>query len=168
MEKKTVLIVEDEPSLMMVLADKLSQEGFAVLKAINGQEGLDSALKSHPDLILLDLIMPVMDGITMLGKLRKDSWGSQASIIILSNLNDKEKITESVKKEVSTYMIKADWKLVDLVKIVKDKINGRSKSPSRDSANDAIAGRGDGPRRDERRPDPATVASGAAVDAPKQ
>ena len=121
--KKTILIAEDEPSLLMVLGDKLSKEGFDILKAINGQEGLKMALERHPDLILLDLIMPVMDGVTMLTHLRKDTWGKQAKVIILSNLNDKEKITEAVKEQVSIYMIKADLKLADLVKTIQNIIN---------------------------------------------
>ena len=69
---KKILIVEDEAPLRNAISDILSFEGFTVFQAKNGQEGLDAALLEHPDLILLDLMMPVMDGLTMLEKLRQD------------------------------------------------------------------------------------------------
>lgn len=75
-ENRSILIVDDEPALLAALVDKFTRAGYSVTVAEDGQQGLNSALKNHPDLILLDIIMPVMDGLTMLAKLRRDGWGN--------------------------------------------------------------------------------------------
>lgn len=119
---RRILIVEDDPTLLTALVDKFTREGFMVLGAKDGQEGLDTALREHPDLILLDVVMPVMDGLTVVNKLRHDNWGSEVSIILLTNLSDKE---HSVVKSLSgslDYIIKSDWKLEDIVKKVKERL----------------------------------------------
>lgn len=121
--KKTVLIVEDEPSLQRALADHFSREGITVLQAKNGQEGLDIALREHPGVILLDIVMPVMDGMTMLTKLREDAWGKDAHVILLTNLVDNKEIVEAMKTGVFDYLVKSDWKIDDVVAQVKRKLN---------------------------------------------
>ena len=120
---KTILIVEDEVSLLNALRDKLTRENFAVLEAKNGEEGLEIALREHPDLILLDLIMPVMDGMTMLKKLRHDSWGTKVSVIILTNLSDAE---GSLMRSIGSldYIVKSNWKLEDVVAKVRERLEG--------------------------------------------
>ena len=74
---KKILIVEDDNSVRKVFKDRLLQEGFSIIEASDGEEGLATALKEHPDLILLDILMPKMDGMTMLSKLHQDEWGRQ-------------------------------------------------------------------------------------------
>lgn len=120
--KKQILIIEDDLPLLQLMAGKFVREGFAVLEAKNGQEGLELALKEHPDLILLDIRMPEMDGMTMLKKLRVDSWGKSVSVIILTNLDDGERAAEALESGVSDYLIKTDCDLKDVVKKVKEKI----------------------------------------------
>lgn len=120
--KKTVLIVEDEPSLQRALTDHFSREGIAVFQAKNGQEGLDVALREHPGIILLDIVMPVMDGMTMLTKLREDEWGRDAQVILLTNLVDNKEIVEAMKTGVFDYLVKSDWKIDDVVARVKQKL----------------------------------------------
>lgn len=117
-----ILIVEDEPMLLKVLVDRFVQEQFTVVSAMNGKEGLAIALKEHPDIILLDLVMPVMDGMTMLRELRKDAWGKIVQVLLLTNLSDPQKMSESIIRDVAGYLIKSDWKLDDLVTEVKRKI----------------------------------------------
>ena len=117
-----ILIVEDEPTLLTALVDKFAREGFTVLTAENGQNGLKSALKNHPDLILLDIIMPVMDGLTMLNKLREDGQDKHTKVILLTNLSDPGKIPESVAKSVCGYLVKSDWKIEDVVKRVNKEL----------------------------------------------
>lgn len=73
-KQKKILIVEDEKNLREAIADVLHNRNFISLQAKNGREGLKLALKEHPDLILLDLLMPEMDGMTAFEKIRKDSW----------------------------------------------------------------------------------------------
>ena len=117
-----ILIIEDEPSLRGALVDKLSREGFCCLEAKNGLEGLDAALKEHPDLILLDIIMPVMDGMTMLEELRKNPWGKNVPVILLTNLSEVEKVAQSLHHGVYDYLVKSDWKLEDIAKKIKTKL----------------------------------------------
>ena len=115
-------IVEDELSLLEVLTDKFSKEGFKVLRAKNGKDGLKVALTEHPDIILLDIIMPVMDGMTMLKKLREDEWGKDAKVIILTNLSDNEKTAQALADGSNDYLVKSDWKIEDVVKKVEERL----------------------------------------------
>ena len=122
--KKTILVVEDEISLLNALRDKLTRENFAVLEAKNGEEGLEVALREHPDLILLDIVMPKMDGMTMLRKLREDLWGKSAKVIILTNLSDNEKVAEALEQKSYEYLVKSDWKIEDVVAKVRERLEG--------------------------------------------
>lgn len=120
--EKVILLVEDEPSLRNVLRDELVHDGFSVLEARNGAEGLEVALHSHPDLILLDIIMPVMDGMTMLKKLREDPWGKDVKVVILTNVNEMGKISEAVVGKAFDYIIKSDKKLADLLVLIRKRL----------------------------------------------
>ena len=122
-EKKKVLIVEDDTSLRKALAEKLLYEGFAVCEAENGVVGLEAALCEHPDIILLDVVMPKMDGLTMLSKLREDSWGKIAQVIMLTNVNDGESVLKSLDQAAFDYLIKSDWKLEDIVKKIRERLD---------------------------------------------
>jgi len=119
---KRILVVEDEQDLLQALVDKFTREGFEMLEAKNGEAGLDLALKEHPDLILLDIIMPIMDGMTMMKKLREDGWGKNVPIILLTNLSatDAEIIQGVVENEPFYYLIKSDWKIKDVVGKVRE------------------------------------------------
>lgn len=116
---KKILIVEDDPSLLKVLEAKFKGEGFEVLTGVNGEEGLESALKNEPDMILLDLIMPKMDGVTMLKKLRETPYGSSAHVVVLTNLSDSASVTQSMESGVYDYLVKTNWKLDAVVDRVK-------------------------------------------------
>ena len=119
-KKKVILIIEDERSERQALVDKLERAGFATLEAEDGMQGLEVALKEHPDLILLDIVMPVMDGLKMLSILRKDSWGKNVHVIVLTNLTDIERASGPVGKSVHEYLVKSDWKIADVLKKVED------------------------------------------------
>ncbi|HUX35490.1 MAG TPA: response regulator [Candidatus Paceibacterota bacterium] len=116
-----ILIVEDEEVMLKTLTDNLTQAGFGhLLQAKNGEEGLIVALKENPDLILLDIVMPIMDGITMLKKLREDPRGKNTKVILLTNLSADDKITNSViTNEPSYYLVKADYSIDDVVEKAK-------------------------------------------------
>ncbi|HEY4515869.1 MAG TPA: response regulator [Candidatus Paceibacterota bacterium] len=127
-DKKVLVIeeIEDDASLRNVLHDKLNLEGFRVLDAQNGASGLAIALREHPDLILLDIKMPDMDGITMMKKLREtNEWGKNVPIILLTNLSpDDEKINQAIAdNEPAYYLVKADLKIGDLVEKIKDRLS---------------------------------------------
>lgn len=117
--KKKILIVEDDKALSNILADKLNHEDFSVLTASNGEEGLEIANKENPDLVLLDLIMPKMNGLVMLKKLREDEWGETVPVLILSNDDNPEHISETLKDNATDYLIKSDWRLEDIVNKIK-------------------------------------------------
>jgi CheY-like chemotaxis protein len=119
--KKTVLIMEDETSLRTALIDALHRKNFNPLSAKNGKEGLRIALKEHPHLILLDLIMEEMDGMSALKKIRQDAWGATVPIIILTNLStlNVNMIDRAPTHPPTEYLIKSDWKLYDVVKRIE-------------------------------------------------
>lgn len=117
---KKILIVEDETPLRVAVSDILTFEGFEVFQAKNGEEGLAMALGEHPDLILLDLMMPVMDGLTMLEKLRENKeWGKTAAVILLTNINDPEKVAMATEAGSYDFLVKSDWNIEDVVKKIK-------------------------------------------------
>jgi len=120
---KKVLIVEDDRVLRRVIFDNLKVEGYNVFQAEDGVEGLSVALKEHPDIMLLDLIMPKMDGIAMLEKLRQDEWGKTARVIVLTNLSEPDKITKVTQSGVDDYLVKADWDIAGIIQKVQEKIN---------------------------------------------
>lgn len=122
MANKKILIVEDDFELREALAEKIKESGFDVFEAGNGEKGLEDALKIHPDLILLDVVMPKMDGMTFLKKLRQDSWGKNARVIVLTNLSNAEEIEESIQHGVYDYLVKTDWGVSDIVGKIKDKL----------------------------------------------
>jgi DNA-binding response OmpR family regulator len=117
---KKILIVEDESSLRNILSEKLKIEGFDVSEAKNGEEGLTVAFEKKPDIILLDVIMPKMDGVTMLEKLREDKWGKKVPVIILTNLSSGTENTKAIEKKVSSFLVKTDWRLEDVVRKIKE------------------------------------------------
>jgi DNA-binding response OmpR family regulator len=119
---KKILVTEDEAPLRNAVSDILTFEGFTVFQAKNGQEGLDIAVKEHPDLILLDLIMPVMDGLTMLQRLREDEWGKSANVILLTNINDPEKVAAATEAGTFDFLVKSDWNIEDVVAKIKTKL----------------------------------------------
>lgn len=120
---KKILVVEDETPLRKAIVDVLTFEGFTILEAKNGQEGLELALKEHPDLILLDLIMPIMDGLTMLERLRQDqAWGKDVGVILLTNINDPEKIARATLAGSYDFLVKSDWNIKDVVRKIKTRL----------------------------------------------
>jgi DNA-binding response OmpR family regulator len=124
MEKiKKVLIVEDEESLMGAVSQKFKDQPFEVLKAVDGSEALRIALEAHPDLILLDIVMPKIDGLSMLKSLREDDWGKGAKVIMLTNLNSSDKMNEAKKLNVNDYLVKTDCKIEDILNKVLEELN---------------------------------------------
>lgn len=117
-----ILIIEDEKIMRQMLIERLAEEKFDVLEAENGEEGLKTALKEHPDLILLDIILPKMNGTIVLDELRKDAWGKNVPVIVLSNLSDVETAAEALENNVHDFLVKTDWSLNDVVRKIKEKL----------------------------------------------
>jgi len=123
--RKTILVVEDEKPMRQAIVDTLVLKNFQSLEAKNGQEGLAMALREHPDLILLDLLMPKMDGMKMLKTIREDEWGKSVPVIILTNLNatDEHMIEDMITEKPLHYLIKTDWDTHGVVKEISKILN---------------------------------------------
>src|SRR3989338_2910394 len=126
-DKKTkILIVEDEAIISKTYAEELLDQGFFVLTAMNGSVGLEIASREKPDIILLDILMPVMDGLTMMGKLRESGlYGKNVPIILLTNLSaSEEKIMKAITKDTPAYyLIKSNWNLSDVVEKIRERLS---------------------------------------------
>lgn len=114
-----VAIVEDDQAISQMYRIKFEAEGYEVETAENGKVGLELAESMKPNIILLDLMMPEMNGDEMLAKMRKTSWGKSITVVILTNMGEQE-IPEEVKKlGVAAVILKADMtprQVADLVK----------------------------------------------------
>ncbi len=118
--QKKILIVEDEGPMRRAVRDKFAREGFKVYEAKNGEEGLHVAFAEHPDIILLDVMMPIMDGLEMLHEVRKDIWGKTVPVVLLTNLSDTDKVASALEDGASGFLVKSDWKIEDVVKKVEE------------------------------------------------
>ena len=120
---KKILIVEDEQSLRVSLQDNFSAEGFEVFAASNGEEGLTLVLEKNPDIILLDLLMPKMDGRTMLKKLRESPQRKDIPVIVLTVLGVDDPIMHWITQyEPTYYLIKSEWHIGQVVEKVKERL----------------------------------------------
>lgn len=117
--EKRILIVEDEPDIREAMAEALTQENFTVFTASNGKDGLTQALKEKPDLILLDIVMPIMNGHEMLSKLRNDPWGNTAKVIMLTSMDDVKNIGHAHEGSITDYVVKAHNSLDEIISKVK-------------------------------------------------
>ena len=121
-QKKIILVIEDEEPLRRVLKDILTVEGYSIIETKDGVEGLEMALKEHPDLILLDIVMPKMNGLEMLKQLRTDEWGKTAPVIVLTNLSDNEDVAKAMEIGAFEYFVKTDIKIDDVIAKIREKI----------------------------------------------
>jgi CheY-like chemotaxis protein len=118
---KQILIVEDELAYLNLLSNQLTEKGYKVTVAMDGKQGLKKAKAQPPDLIILDIRMPVMDGMTMLELLRQDRKTKHTKVIILTNLEpDKDIIEKVVKERPLYYCVKSDIKFHELLAKVKE------------------------------------------------
>ena len=116
---KKILIIEDEKQLSDILKERFASEGFEVVIAENGEAGLSTALAEKPDLILLDLLMPKKDGLSMLKDLRATEEGAHIPVIPLTNFSDATSLNETLKLGVKDYIVKAETEIDDIVKVVR-------------------------------------------------
>jgi DNA-binding response OmpR family regulator len=117
-----VAIVEDDQAISQMYRMKFESEGYEVETAENGKQGLELCEIMHPDIILLDLMMPEMNGDEMLEKMRKTNWGADTKVVILTNMGEQE-IPESVRQHnVSAVILKADMTPRQVAELVKKTI----------------------------------------------
>lgn len=120
---KTILIVEDELSMQRALKNRLEQAGYSVSAANDGQQALDAIRASKPDLVLLDLIMPKLDGISVLREIKKDETLTGVPVIILTNLSTGDKVAEAMQLGTFDFLVKANYSLDDVLKKVRERLD---------------------------------------------
>ncbi len=118
--KHKIAVIEDELSINEMYRMKLDLEGFDVITAFNGEEGLAVIKKHKPDLILLDIKMPVMSGDEMLEKLRSSDWGAKMRVVILTNISRDEAPHNLRLLHVDRYIVKAHYTPSQIVTLVRD------------------------------------------------
>lgn len=120
MDAKKILIVEDEKSLRDMYVQKFLLAGFIVDEAHNGHVGLERSGEFLPDLILLDIRMPVMSGDEMLEQLRSQEWGASIRVIILTNISRDEAPAKLRYLDVDRYVVKAHHTPAQILTVVND------------------------------------------------
>lgn len=121
-----VAIIEDDEAISQMYRIKFEAEGYEVETAENGKLGLQLCEDMHPDIVLLDLMMPVMTGEEMLAKLRKTSWGKNTKVIILTNRGEQEIPPEVNKLNVDAVILKAAMTPRQVAQLVQDKLTGKT------------------------------------------
>lgn len=117
--KKKILLIEDDLAVVRILETKLEIEGYEVLSAYNGKTGLEKVMKEKPNLILLDILLPKMNGFEVLRKIKENSETSSIPVMILSNLGEDENINRGIKLGAKDYIVKAHYNLEEIVRKIR-------------------------------------------------
>jgi len=116
---KKILFIEDESALQTTFGDMLSKQGYEMIKAMDGRTGLKIAKEEKPDLILLDLILPKMDGFGVLKGLKEDEETKDIPVIILTNLENTEDVQRVLELGATTYLTKANYTLTEILEKIE-------------------------------------------------
>ena len=116
---KTILLIEDEGALQKTMGDVLSQEGYTILAALDGEIGIRLAKEKVPDLILLDLVLPKVMGLEVLKELRGDEKTKDIPVIVLTNSEDMQDIQRVMDLGATTYLVKSNYELQEVVKKIQ-------------------------------------------------
>lgn len=120
MKGKKILLVDDDMEFTAMLSEILTEEGAHVISEIDGESGVNRALKEKPDVVVLDVMMPRMTGIAALELIRKDDWGKHVPALLLTNVNEPEAIAAGIESGPPTeYLLKVDWTLEQIAERVK-------------------------------------------------
>lgn len=119
---KTILFIEDAMALQKTFGDILRKEGYEMISALDGEEGLRFAKTEKPDLILLDLVLPKVNGFEVLRRLKEDPKTKKIPIIVLTNLEDIEDINKVLGLGVTTYLVKASYSPKEVLEKIKDNL----------------------------------------------
>ncbi len=122
-KKIKILLIEDEEMLANMYEVKFSNEGFDIEKALDGESGLEKAKNILPDFILLDIIMPKMDGFAVLKALKEDVKTKNIPVMLLTNLGQEEDIERGNELGIVGYLVKANTTPSEVVEAVKNKLN---------------------------------------------
>ena len=120
---KKILFIEDEASLQKAVGDVLAEEEIEIVSALDGEAGLRIAKDQKPDLILLDLIMPKMNGIDVLKQLKESEETKDIPVVVLTNSEKMEDVQQAIDLGATTYLIKINYKLDEVVEKIKGVLN---------------------------------------------
>lgn len=121
-KKKKVLIVEDEKMLSEMYTTKFNMEGFEVIQSFDGKDGLNKAKSEKPDIILLDIIMPKLDGFLVLKELKADENLKKIPVFLLTNLGQDDDVKKGKKMGSDGYFVKANHSPAEIVEKVKKEL----------------------------------------------
>ena len=121
-----IIIVEDTEEIRNAIAAALKNEGYEATAVADGEEGYLFAKKMKPQLMLVDVMMPRSDGISMIKRIKKEDWGQEINFIILTNVSNDDVHQQAKEIGVEDYYIKSEWPLGKLMEIVTNKINSIS------------------------------------------
>lgn len=117
--EKTILIIEDDKFLRELISQKLIKEDYNVIEAVDGEEGIKKIKEEKPDLILLDLILPGIDGFEVLSKVKEDNSLREIPVIVLSNLGQRDDVEKGLKLGAVDYLIKAHFTPGEIIEKIK-------------------------------------------------
>ena len=128
---QTILLVEDEPMIQELYKRVIEQAGFMVHTASDGQTGLNEALSKRPELILLDISLPQMNGLEVMKKIREDTWGASAKIIIMTNQDTNDEILNAVSEsKPEYYFLKANITPEGIILKINEILNKQPQQPT--------------------------------------
>lgn len=131
-----ILLVEDDPSIYKMYQKLFTHEGYEVEIAENGQEGLDKIAAGIPDIILLDIMMPKMNGVEMLAKLKEDPKTAEIPTVVLTNMSDMRVSNEIFAKGANLSIVKSETEPDQVLAWVKSELAKTSSKPKSDDASD--------------------------------
>lgn len=123
-DKATILIVDDEPNIVRTLKDRLEMNDYNIITGSNGKEGLERAINDKPDIILLDVIMPLMDGLEMLEALRRDPACEGIAVIMLTARSQTQDIARAKACGIEDYIVKP-FDLSELLEKIEGVVENR-------------------------------------------
>lgn len=127
-EKTKIAIIEDDIAIVQMYQMKFEAEGYEVAFAEDGKKGLELLEEFQPDIVLLDLMMPIMNGEEVLKKLRKEKWGEEMKVIILTNMGESEAPKGMDKLGVEEYIVKSDLTPKEVAAKVKQTLGNETES----------------------------------------
>ena len=116
---RKILFIEDESVLQKTFEETLRGEGYEMISALDGEVGFNLAKKEKPDLILLDLVLPKINGLEVLKKLKEDPETKKIPVIILTNLEKMSDIDKALELGAAAYLVKVDYSLEEVVEKIK-------------------------------------------------
>jgi DNA-binding response OmpR family regulator len=119
-EKKKVLIIEDEQTLIKALEAAVGEENISLAVAVDGESGLELAKVFRPDIILLDIILPKLNGFEVLKQLKKNKATAGIPVLILSNLGDETDIAKGIEGGAVGYLVKANYKIEEVIQKIRE------------------------------------------------